>query len=187
VIQLDKLKELTKLDEIKIFSIPYRMKIIDCMYSFKAPATVKNIADKMEETPAKIHYHIKKMESVGIIRLVYTENVNGIIAKFYEPAAENFAIRHITGQDQDKLKILNETQKSIATVFDESKRYFLEQIEKVDKKHNGYVTTEKIYLTEEEFADMKRELDDIYNKYSSNLNTKGKIRYNTFFSIIDSE
>lgn len=184
---MDKIKVLSKLEEIKIFSVPYRMKILDYMYSFKAPATVKNIADKMGETPAKIHYHIKKMETMGIVLLVYTENVNGIIAKFYEPAAENFHIRHITGQDQDKMKILNETQKSIATVFDESKRSFLEQLEKVDKKHNGYVTREKIYLTEEEYEDMRKELENIYNKYSSVLNTEGKIEYNTFFSIIDSE
>jgi DNA-binding Lrp family transcriptional regulator len=184
---MDKIKLLTKLDEIKIFSVPYRMKILDYMYSFKAPATVKNIADKMGETPAKIHYHIKKMETMGIVRLVHTENVNGIIAKFYEPAAENFDIRHITGQDQDKMKILNETQKSIAAAFEESKRNFIEQLEKVDKKHNGYVTAEKIYLSEVEFENMRRELENIYNKYSSDLNTEGKSRYNTFFTIIDSE
>jgi predicted transcriptional regulator len=67
---LDKIKELTKLDEIKAFSVPYRMKILDCMYSFKAPATVKNIADRMGETPAKIYYHIKIMEDAGIVHLV---------------------------------------------------------------------------------------------------------------------
>lgn len=184
---MDEIKELTTLEEVKAFSVPYRMKILDYMYSFKAPATVKNIADKMGETSAKIHYHVKIMEEVGIVQLVYTKTINGIIAKFYEPAAEQFRINHTSGNIEDKFKMLNEAQKTISLTYEESKNSFLEQLEKTDKKHNGFVTNDEIYLTLEEFSKIQKEIMDIYKKYSSHTKDDGKTRYKTFFSIIDLE
>jgi hypothetical protein len=143
----------------------------------------------MGETSAKIHYHVKIMEEVGIVQLVYTKTINGIIAKFYEPAAKQFRINHTSGkvEDKDKFKMLNETQKTIALTYEESKNNFLEQLEKTDKKHNGFVTSDEIYLTLEEFSKIKNEIMDIYKKYSSHTNNDGKTRYKTFFSIIDLE
>lgn len=183
---MDKIKQLTTLEEVKVFSVPYRIKILDCMYSFKAPATVKNIADKMGETPAKIHYHIKKMEQVGIVKLVYTESINGIIAKFYEPAAEQFDIEHTEGMDKEKYKILNQAQRAISFLYDESKKSFLKELEKIDIKHNGFTGGKEIYLTQEEFKIVEAEINNIYEKYSTGADQKGKVKYKTFFSIIDS-
>lgn len=184
---MDEIKELTSLEEVKAFSVPYRLKILEYMYSFKAPATVKKIADKMGETPAKIHYHVKIMEEVGIVKLVYTKNINGIIAKFYEPAAEHYHINHLSGNDEDKFKMLNETQKVIASYYDESKKNFLSQLEKTNEKHAGFAMPDEIYLTAEEFPEFQKELENINKKYSTNSNKEGKIKYKAFYSIIGME
>lgn len=184
---MDKIKELTTLEEAQVFSVPYRLKILNCMYSFKSPATVKSIADKMEETPAKIHYHIKKMEQVGIVQLKYTENVNGIIAKFYEPAAEYFQLSYNEGMDKDKSKLLIHAQKTIASLYDESKKNFLEQLTKSEKKRHAFVSDKDIYLTQEEFNEIRQELENILNKYSSNTPGENKNEYRAFFSLFESE
>lgn len=184
---MDKIKELTTLEEVQVFSVPYRIKILDCMYSFKAPATVKNIADKMGETPAKIHYHVKKMEQAGIVHLVYTENINGIIAKFYEPTAEQFQINHKEGMDKDKFKMLNQAQRAISSIYDENKKNFLEQLAKADKRHYGIASGDDIYLTQEEFLELQKDVENIFKKYSSKAGQEGKIKYKAFFSIIGSE
>lgn len=179
---MDKIKELSTLEEVQVFSVPYRIKILDYMYSFKAPATVKNIADKMGETPAKIHYHIKKMEQAGIVKLIYTKHVNGIEAKFYEPTAELFQINHKEGMD--KSKILSHTQKTIAALYDESKKNFLEQMDISNTKNNGFVTGGDLYLTQEEFTNMMEEIENIRRKYSDTTDKEGKNKYKTFISII---
>ena len=182
---MDKLKELSTLEEVQVFSVPYRIKILDYMYSFNAPATVKNIADKMGETPAKIHYHIKKMEQVGIVKLIYTKHINGIEAKFYEPAAELFQINHKEGID--KSKVLNHTQKTVSTLYDESKRYFLENMEIPNGKKNGIVTGGELYLTQEEFSNLMEEIKNILNKYSDITNQENKTKFKAFISMIASK
>ena len=45
------------------------MMIMKQYYKLGKPATVKQIADEMNEVPAKVHYHVKKLESVGILKL----------------------------------------------------------------------------------------------------------------------
>lgn len=180
---------LSTLEEIKTFSVKFRMNILECMYNFKKPATVKSIADKMNETPAKIHYHIKKLEEVGIVQLIYTETINGIVAKFYEPTAEKFEISSSSQQleDAEKFKVLSEAQKMLATIYDSSKELFLEQVGKIDKKHNGYLMGDNIYLTEEEFKVLQEEMEALKDKYSKETNSENKKCYNFFFSIIDND
>ncbi len=43
----------------------------------------------MGEVPAKVHYHVKKLESAGILKLQHTKEINGIVAKFYQPTVDH--------------------------------------------------------------------------------------------------
>ena len=81
---MDKVKVLRSLEEVKALSDPYRFKILNCFYEMKKPATVKQIADKLGEVPANIHYHVKKLEKFDIVRLHHTEEIRGIVAKYYK-------------------------------------------------------------------------------------------------------
>lgn len=83
---------LTTIEEIKTYSDPYRLRIITFLRNSREEATVKEIADYLGEVPAKIHYHIKKLERAGIIELVRTKEVKGIIAKYYYLTANNYLI-----------------------------------------------------------------------------------------------
>ena len=68
-------------EEVKMIFEPYRLRIIQTIFHNKSEMTVKEIATEMEEAPNKVHYHVKKLFNYGAIKLVRTENINGIIAK----------------------------------------------------------------------------------------------------------
>lgn len=63
-------------------------------FRLNKPSTVKQIADEMGDVPAKVHYHVKKLEMAGILRLNHTKEINGIIAKYYEPTAKTYKIEN---------------------------------------------------------------------------------------------
>jgi Predicted transcriptional regulators len=90
---MEETKELNTVEEIKVLSDPFRYKILNCFYKVGVPSTVKQIADNLGEVPAKVHYHVKKMEKTGILILTHTKEVNGIVAKYYEPTAKRFEIK----------------------------------------------------------------------------------------------
>lgn len=166
---MEKIKTLATADEIKAFSDPYRLQILYTFKKMGRPATVKQIGDAMGEVPAKVHYHVKKMEKSGVLRLTHTEEINGIIAKYYEPAAESFAIKsEELDPDVSKL-VVNEAQKVISSVYDESKKVILEEL-KTAAHRPKRVTAESIrlsmiYLTDEKARELDKYIEEFLHEY----------------------
>jgi DNA-binding transcriptional ArsR family regulator len=78
------------LETLKVFSDPLRQQIIEALA--ERPKTVKQIASELELVPTKLYYHINLLEEHGIIVVVETRIVSGIIEKHYITAARNFYI-----------------------------------------------------------------------------------------------
>lgn len=173
---MEEVKYLSTLDEIKAFSDPYRLQILTTYRKFDRPATVKEIADKLQETPAKVHYHVKKLEKVGILKLVDTKEINGIIAKYYLPTAERFVIKH---KDHDKelhKVILSEAQRVISNLYDNSKKMVLEEIIRTDteqednmkKDMTEFITSSNLYLTKEDAKELAKHISKLSKKRKKN-------------------
>lgn len=175
-------KELTTNEEIKVFTDPYRLKILDCLYKNDTPKNVKEVADHLGEVPAKVYYHVKKMESADIIRLVYTREINGIIAKYYEPTAKNFEIK---GNENIKKSVKGQVANLISSLYDESKTAMLMQIEgSTLEKFPGSINFSSVYLTEDELKEFQQFIKDFLVKYEKeDKNNSEKVEYHLFTSM----
>lgn len=120
---MEKSKKLTSPDEIKIYSNPFRLKILSLFDSTNTPLNVKNMADKLGEVPSKVHYHVKELEKIGVMEIVEKKERSGIVEKFYLPTAELFYIDNALrtkasniyeeGQDDVFSMIMNTVNESI--------------------------------------------------------------------------
>src|SRR5690554_5719386 len=156
---MEEVKRLKTLESVKAFSDPYRLQILSVFRKFNRPATVKEVSDQLKETPAKVHYHVKKLERVGILVLVYTKEINGIIAKYYEPTAERFVIKH-SEYDKELSKVIsNESQRVIANLYESSQRIVIDDLASRDesdetKRPVQFVLSHELYLNEEEAKEL---------------------------------
>lgn len=185
-------KVLTTLEEIKALSDPYRLKIITTFRKFGRAATVKEIADKLNETPAKVHYHVKKLEKVDILKLVDTKEINGIIAKYYQPSYEKFIIKYDENNKELSKVFLGETQRVIFNVYDHSKEIILNEIatadlseiaKNCDDKDDDFVESiisSTLYLTDKDY----NELVELVNKFSSKDEKGENTKKYHFFNVI---
>lgn len=73
------------LETVKVISHPLRLQV--CEYLISGPRTVKEIAEYVGEPPNKLYYHINLLEKHGLIRIVKTRVVSGIIEKSYHVTA----------------------------------------------------------------------------------------------------
>lgn len=179
---MDEFKVLKTTDEIKAFSDPYRLEILNRFYKFKEPATVKQVADDMGEVPAKVYYHVKKMEECGIVRLVYTREINGIIAKYYEPAAKKFDIRKFNIAEPLQKVMLNETQSMMASIYNDSLKDMLQSIsDNKGYKMNAAITKDNLYLTDDELKAFCKMIDDFCENHNSRKTDDGNIHEYHFF------
>lgn len=178
---------LTTLEEIKAFSDPFRYKIMMSFYKIKEPATVKEIAVAMNEVPANVYYHVKKLEKVGILKLMYTKEIKGIIAKYYEPTAATFDIEFPSElADSSKKLLLAESQLMLAQLYDESKNIFLEHLSYdtiTKEKTKGVISMDYLYLTDAEAMDFNDYIKNFMDKHQfKNKNINDLKKFHCFFS-----
>jgi len=180
-------KTLTTLDEVKAIADPYKYRILLCFYSMKEPATVKQIADSLKEVPAKVHYHVKKMETLGILKLIYTKEIKGIIAKYYEPTAANFDIKcSKEAMTRNKNLILAESQRLLGEIYDTSKNDFFEELirtSEIGEKTEGALRLSDLYLTAEEAEEFSSYMDEFIKRYEAKDRSENNIgKYHCFIS-----
>lgn len=172
-------------EEIKIYSDPYRLKIFGYFQTMAHPATVKEIADMMEEVPAKVYYHVKKLESIGLLKLVETREIKGIIAKYYEAFSGDINIG-IKEMDPSLKKVsLNATQTLINNFYDMNKQNFLKNMGlDGEESRKGTLRATELYMTQEEVESLQSELFQLLDRYQNKRTEPGIGTYTAFFSMI---
>jgi DNA-binding transcriptional ArsR family regulator len=143
---------LKTMKEIKIISNPVRMKVLRNYYAIGKPSTVKQMAVYMNEVPANIHYHVKKLVEIEVLELHHTESVNGIIAKFYLPTAKVIKI-----EDEDSGLadgFIDEKEIVVSNVFDETKQDFIKAMRRESEHDESTLISKKMKLTEEQYMEI---------------------------------
>lgn len=183
---MEKIRDLMTENEIKVFSDPYRLKIIKTIREMGRSATVKEIADKMEEVPAKVHYHLKKLEKIEVLKLDYTREINGIIAKYYKLTADSFRINYEGIDEKFGNEILNTAEMVLFNLVDEFKRdiKMATTLENPNKTNGGIVTQEYVYFSDEEYAQFEKELKTLLDKYEHHQKEEGKSKYSLFVGFL---
>lgn len=190
---MQKVKYLTTLAEAKVLSDPYRYKVLSYFSKMNGPATVKQVADAMGDVPSKVYYHVKKLEKIGILELVRTEEINGIVAKFYELTAENFDIDlskdYMNLEENNTKLMMNEVQKMFSKIYDISKQEVithLDELSKENKKGKASLAMENLYLTEKEAEEFSNYVLKFINDHKTKIKGNDKIKpHHAFFSFME--
>lgn len=159
-------------EEIKIFTDPYRLKIVDTFAKNEEPMTVKGVADKMGEVPAKVHYHVKKLLSINIIELDHVTVINGINAKYYKLVADDFRIELADSLFGNKhTSQINNVESVLINTIDGFKNEVLKKTEQVKREkqrdiYAGLISGNDIYLSNDDYKELGDEISRILNKYS---------------------
>ncbi len=158
-----------ELDTLKVLADPLRLRIRELM---EKPTTVKVVAEKLDIPPTKLYYHINLLEKHGLIVLVDTRIVSGIIEKHYQIAAKTVKVaKHLlsTGADPEGEGL----NLAIGTLLDTTREELLESaranmVEWDDEgeRHKGLsLHMGTLNLTQEQAADFYNELETLVNRY----------------------
>jgi len=174
-------KTLRTLEEIRIYSDPYRIDIMKEFEKIARPATVKEIADMMGEVPSKVYYHAKKLISIDLLTIHHTEQINGITAKYYQSFQGTIAIKRSEVDETIQHIFLSEAQKLVEDLYSKSKNKFL-SLSSVDNPH-GKLGNSEVYLTNTEAEEFFEWINQFYNKHQKKKNNDQE-KYDIFTSII---
>ena len=74
---------------LRLLSDPLRSRLVELLRA--APLTVKELAARLSMGPKQLYYHIGLLERHGVIRVVGTRLVSGIVEKRYRATAQLFS------------------------------------------------------------------------------------------------
>jgi DNA-binding transcriptional ArsR family regulator len=78
------------LETLKAISDPLRLRIFGLLQG--EARTVKQLAKKLGVAPTRLYYHVNQLESIGLVRVVETRIVGGIIEKHYRAAVSRISV-----------------------------------------------------------------------------------------------
>ncbi len=83
-------KIIRDLETLKVLTDPLRMRILALLR--ERPRPVKEVAQALEIPPTRLYYHFNLLEKHGLIQVVATRVVSGIIEKHYQVTAYEFNV-----------------------------------------------------------------------------------------------
>jgi DNA-binding transcriptional ArsR family regulator len=157
------------LETLKVLADPLRLRIRELMGK---PTTVKQVAAKLDLPATKLYYHINLLEKHGLIVLVDTRVVSGIIEKHYQVAAHNVRVaKHLLSPGTDPAG--EGLSLTIGSFFESARNELLQSVKEgiVDwndegERHKGLsLQTSIMTLNEQEAAQFYREVESLFERY----------------------
>jgi DNA-binding transcriptional ArsR family regulator len=77
-------------ETLKVVADPLRLRMLDVLR--QGPATVKQLARELDTPLRKLYYHVNLLETNGLIKVVGTRLVSGILEKQYQATAYRLTV-----------------------------------------------------------------------------------------------
>jgi DNA-binding transcriptional ArsR family regulator len=147
-------------ETLKVMADSLRLEILR---AFKRPSTVKEVGDRLEMPPTKLYYHVNLMEKHGLIRVVETNIVSGIIEKRYQAVARSYRVDDSLlaatgGRDEPLDQILGAMFSATQSEIRRSVRAGLMQLKQDAPCEQGMLLKSIVHMNGSQTADFCRSL-----------------------------
>jgi hypothetical protein len=193
--ELPEVYHLETVEQMRAISDELRMRISEMLTL--QPLTVTQLGAQLHEPPAKIHYHVRELERVGLVKLVETREKGGILEKYYRAIAKTITVPgtllgHMSPDEglaaaNEFLQIIS--QGFLRTVAAAIQRQALEG----DDAPAVILSTKEIWATPDELKELQQELRRLLDPYATPRGIPGErevtwsqIAYETQYAAADS-
>jgi DNA-binding transcriptional ArsR family regulator len=157
--------ELETIEQLRAIADILRIRIIDLLQN--QPMTVTQLGDTLGMAPAKVHYHVRELERVGLLRLVETREKGGILEKYYQPIAKNISVSKtlfLTAPPDESLAATSSWLDQVKDGFQRAFRSSLEQ--KIEEPDLG-LGFSHIYVTAAEQKQLQKQITELLQTFET--------------------
>lgn len=175
-------------EELQVLSSPQRQRIFKIMQSEGVPMHGKEIGDHLGVKAASAHYHLKKLERVGVIKQSHTQVVNGITARYYEVTVDSVILSEGFLESTDdsltkqKMLLIHNTFNANRDAFIKSLHQSIQQQTGDNGENRLHLALDfRLYLSGEDTELIQKDIDELFTKYASPAS--GKKPHSVWLSI----
>jgi DNA-binding transcriptional ArsR family regulator len=78
------------IEQMRAMADELRLRILELLS--RRGMTATQVSAELGEQPAKVHYHVRELERVGLVKLVETREKGGILEKYYRAVARSITV-----------------------------------------------------------------------------------------------
>jgi DNA-binding transcriptional ArsR family regulator len=93
------------LEQHKLLASAIRIRILHMLA--QEARTAKQVADLLGQSPGNVHYHIQRLHDGGLIELVETREVGGIVEKYYKAHHTRFRVIGLPDSHEGKERVMS--------------------------------------------------------------------------------
>lgn len=161
--------ELDDVDLVRLTANPLRQRILTGLRA--GGATVKELAAELEVPVTRLYYHVNLLEEAGLIEVIETREVSGIIERRYRARARHFVIASSLLEVSDDRAAVGETFRAIfEQVAADVERRIRDDVllceEELDSAKRSVLARTGLRLTPERQRAFAEELHALLDRYS---------------------
>jgi len=163
--------EIENIEQLRAVADLLRLRIIDLLR--KQPMTVTQLGEMMGEAPAKMHYHVRELEKVGLLKLVETREKGGILEKYYQPIAHELSVnKALLSAPSDESSAMLRTL--LGQVTEGFLREFRRTVEQKSEKHEQGIGLSRLYMTADEQEHFWKQVAELSRPYETPRGSEGE-------------
>jgi DNA-binding transcriptional ArsR family regulator len=170
--QIPELYRLETIEQMRAIADELRQRIIRELLA--EPRTVTQVAEVLGLAPAKVHYHVRELERVGLVKLVFTREKGGILEKYFQPVARSLFVEEDLLQQTRPEEYIELTSHILGDV----RRSFIDALARTvqQPQDDDFMTLRlsHLWVTPDEFTEFKRELEALERRYQNRRGIEGE-------------
>ncbi len=158
--------DLATIEQVRAMADELRIRIIKQL-TLQA-MTVTQLADLFGEAPNKLHYHVRELERVGLLKKVETREKGAILEKYYRTVARNINMPKnlLTGMPPDEaIAMLNEVIQPFFQNITRTTEQMMRLSPEDQPDHVLQFNVGHYWMTAEEFAQVSKQIDALLQPY----------------------
>lgn len=169
--------ELETLEQLRAIADELRTRIVDTLT--QRAMTVTQLAETLGEAPAKVHYHVRELQRVGLLRLVATREKSGILEKYYRAVAQSLQARKTLFSSAPT----DETLATVRFMLDTASSGFMRALEYTvqnqlwENPKMWGLSSSQIWVTRDELQALTERIQQEFNKYETPRGIEGEVEH----------
>lgn len=167
--ELPEVYNLESIEQMRALADELRIRITDLLS--QQPMTVTQLGEALGVAPGKVHYHVRELERVGLVKLVFTREKSGILEKYYTTVATKLHVPSSLLQHappDDVLGAINEYGQAALDGVMRAASFILRRKPDAltDKSTMLSVGGWTLWLTRQEYEQFFKQLQALMDQYS---------------------
>lgn len=161
-----------RLDQLKVLADPLRLRVLDQL--IRQPMTVSQLGEQFGETTNKVHYHVRELERIGLLRLVEKRERGGVLEKYYRAVAKDFTLAPSLLLTTSNSEILAPIRNGFGHIFQGIAESLARKVERPDRTEHVSLASETLWMTEAEFREAERQISAILAPFLTQHHIEGE-------------